>query len=143
MTKFRRRSGAEWTNWAAKFELYSDVVTADVRVLGRMVNITSFNYIPQECNKRITHYYSRICRRRDIPTPFWKLTVAALDNKDDEELELQFRGPITRSRAKKLQAYLQLLIRRKLEIGDEEIKRSNSKIVNLLTIEDQEHTMEN
>ncbi|KAH6822875.1 copper/zinc superoxide dismutase 1 [Perilla frutescens var. hirtella] len=67
----------------------------------------------------------------------------AMDNKDDEELELQFREPITRSRAKKLQAYLQVLIRRKLEIGDEEIKRSNSKIVNLLTIEDQEHTMEN
>ena len=65
-----------------------------------------------------------------------------MDNKDDEEPELQFRGPITRSRAKKLQAYLQVLIRRKLEIGDEEVKRSNSKIVNLLTIEDQEHTME-
>ncbi|KAH6834524.1 hypothetical protein C2S53_004134 [Perilla frutescens var. hirtella] len=67
----------------------------------------------------------------------------AMSNNEDQDPELQFRGPITRSRAKKLQAYLQVMIRRKLEIEDDGIERSSSKLVNLLTIEDQEHIMEN
>jgi hypothetical protein len=64
-----------------------------------------------------------------------------MSNKDLNP-ELQLKGPVTRSRAKKLQAYLQVVIRRKFEV-EENALSSNPKIVNLLTIEDDDSTLEN
>ncbi|KAH6785332.1 hypothetical protein C2S51_037787 [Perilla frutescens var. frutescens] len=43
-----------------------------------------------------------------------------MQGKEEDDPELQFKGPITRLRAKKLQAYLQASIRRKFELHEDE-----------------------
>ncbi|KAH6788569.1 hypothetical protein C2S51_003575 [Perilla frutescens var. frutescens] len=65
--------------------------------------------------------------------------------KDLEELnpELPFKGPIAHMRAKQCQGYFQMLMRRTIEVGEEEIGRSPKWILALsIEDEDQDHTME-
>ncbi|KAH6830624.1 hypothetical protein C2S53_010180 [Perilla frutescens var. hirtella] len=70
-----------------------------------------------------------------------KALKAAMQGIEGLELELLFKGPMTRLRAKKLQGYLQVLIRKKFE--ELEDAKGSHILVNLLTNEDQDHTMEN
>ncbi|KAH6767212.1 Mitochondrial substrate carrier family protein [Perilla frutescens var. hirtella] len=60
--------------------------------------------------------------------------------KEEKDPELQFKGPMTRLRAKKLQAYLQASLRRKFELHEDEVKGRLS-LVNMLSIDDKEGSM--
>ena len=61
-------------------------------------------------------------------------------NKEEDDPELQFKGPMTRLRAKKLQAYLQASIRRKFEMYEDEVKGS-SRLITMLSFDDEEGSM--
>ncbi|KAH6763421.1 hypothetical protein C2S52_020854 [Perilla frutescens var. hirtella] len=62
--------------------------------------------------------------------------------KEQDDPELQFKGPMTRLRAKKLQAYLQASIHRKFELHEEEMK-SSPRWITMLSIDDDEGSMKN
>ncbi|KAH6763180.1 hypothetical protein C2S52_020613 [Perilla frutescens var. hirtella] len=90
------------------------------------------------------------CVASDTPSSRWPTTVVgACSSMADEamqgieglEPELQFKGPMMRLRAKKLQGYLQVLIHKKFK--ELEYAKGSHMLVNLLTNEDQDHTMEN
>ena len=59
---------------------------------------------------------------------------------EEDDPELQFKGPMTRLRAKKLQAYLQASIRRKFEMHEDEVKGS-SRLITMLSFDDEEGSM--
>ncbi|KAH6833352.1 hypothetical protein C2S53_005469 [Perilla frutescens var. hirtella] len=69
-------------------------------------------------------------------------TVDSRDIHSNEDLnpELQFKGPVTRLRAKKLQDYLQATVRKKLE--EEDGVQGSSKLMTLLMLEDGDQDME-
>ncbi|KAH6833353.1 hypothetical protein C2S53_005470 [Perilla frutescens var. hirtella] len=63
-----------------------------------------------------------------------------MEDKEDLNPELQFKGPVTRLRAKKLQDYLQATVRKKLE--EEDSVQDSSKLMTLLMLEDGDQDME-